>query len=77
MNQLTLETNNILDIQLLISLANRLNVKVVKVDIVPVITDQPIENEEIKGLLQSSTAFDFLKAVEEDIYTDADLKVVY
>ncbi len=77
MNQLTLQTNDLIDLQLLLSLAKRLNVKVVSVAISSATTEQAAENEEVKILLQNTTAFDFLKAEEEDIYTDGDLKVVY
>ncbi len=34
-------------------------------------------NREISSLAESGGAFDFLKAAEEDIYTDKDLKLTY
>lgn len=74
MNQLTLETNSVVDMQLLLSLAKRLNIKIVNVETSSLIVDEIIENEEVQSLLEASTAFDFLKVKEEDIYTDADLK---
>ena len=36
-----------------------------------------IDRSAIRQLIQHSTAFDFLKVDEEDVYTDADLKVKY
>ncbi len=40
-------------------------------------TDEDIQASEIQELIQHSAAFDFLHKEEEDIYTDADLKVRY
>ena len=40
------------------------------------LTDADINGLEIQTLIQNSAAFDFLKE-EEDIYSDADLKVRY
>lgn len=42
-----------------------------------VLTDSEINGIEIQTLIQNSPAFDFLNAEEEDIYSDADLKVKY
>ncbi len=42
-----------------------------------VLTDAEISGIEIQELLENSHAFDFLKSEEEDIYSDADLKVKY
>ena len=41
------------------------------------LTDADINGLEIQTLIVNSTAFDFLKAEEEDIYSDTDLKVKY
>lgn len=38
---------------------------------------QDINGKELAYLMNESTSFDFLKAEEEDIYSDADLKVKY
>lgn len=40
-------------------------------------TEEDIQVSEIQELVQHSAAFDFLHNEEEDIYTDADLKVRY
>lgn len=40
-------------------------------------TDEDIQANEIQELIQHSAAFDFLHEEEEDVYTDADLKVCY
>ena len=42
-----------------------------------VLTDIDINSVEIQTLIENSSAFDFLKSDEEDIYTDADLKFKY
>ena len=42
-----------------------------------VLTDAEINSNEIQTLIENSAAFDFLKSNEEDIYSDADLKVKY
>lgn len=36
-----------------------------------------VNGAEIQTLIENNPAFDFLKAAEEDIYSDADLKVTY
>lgn len=41
------------------------------------LTDTDINGAEIQSLIDNNAAFDFLKADEEDIYSDADLKVKY
>jgi hypothetical protein len=41
------------------------------------LTDADINGTEIQSLIDNNPAFDFLKADEEDIYSDADLKVKY
>ena len=41
------------------------------------LTDADINGVEIQTLIDNNAAFDFLKAEEEDIYSDADLKVKY
>jgi hypothetical protein len=41
------------------------------------LTDSDINSAEIQSLIDNNPAFDFLKADEEDIYSDADLKVKY
>jgi hypothetical protein len=41
------------------------------------LTDADINGAEIQSLIDNNPAFDFLKADEEDIYSDADLKVKY
>lgn len=41
------------------------------------LTDADISGLEIQTLIENSAAFDFLKVEEEDIYSDADLKVRY
>lgn len=41
------------------------------------VTVEEIHANEIQELIQNSTAFDFLNAEEEDIYSDADLKLRY
>jgi hypothetical protein len=41
------------------------------------LTDAEINGAEIQALLNNNAAFDFLKADEEDIYSDADLKIKY
>jgi hypothetical protein len=41
------------------------------------LTDADINGAEIQSLIDNNTAFDFLKAAEEDIYSDADLKIKY
>lgn len=40
-------------------------------------TDADINGAEIQTLIENSLAFDFLKAEEEDIYSDADLKIKF
>lgn len=40
-------------------------------------TEEDIQASEIQELIQHSPAFDFLHKEEEDVYTDADLKVRY
>ena len=78
MNRVTLETNDVFDLQLLLSLAKRLNAKIVDVKSTSTqITDAPLDANELSILLQNSSSFDFLKAQEEDIYIDADLKTKY
>lgn len=42
-----------------------------------VLTDADINGVEIQTLIENSSVFDFLKSDEEDIYSDADLKVKY
>ena len=41
------------------------------------LTDADINGLEIQTLIENSTAYDFLKAEEEDMYSDTDLKVKY
>ncbi len=41
------------------------------------LTDADINGAEIQILLENSTTLDFLKADEEDIYSDADLYIKY
>ncbi len=41
------------------------------------LTDADINSAEIQILLENSTTLDFLKADEEDIYSDADLNIKY
>jgi predicted DNA-binding antitoxin AbrB/MazE fold protein len=46
------------------------------------IHDEKLANEEVRAaeiqeLIENSAAFDFLRQEEEDVYTDADLKVRY
>ena len=41
------------------------------------LTDADINSAEIQILLENSTTLDFLKADEEDIYSDADLYIKY
>jgi hypothetical protein len=41
------------------------------------LTDADINSVEIQMLLENSTSLDFLKADEEDIYSDADLNKKY
>lgn len=41
------------------------------------LTHADINGVEIQTLIENSAAFNFLKAEEEDIYSDADLKVKY
>lgn len=41
------------------------------------LTDADINGAEIQTLIENSLAFDFLKAEEEDIYSDADLKIKF
>jgi hypothetical protein len=80
MNQIILETNDSLDLQLLLAFAKRLKVDVVSVKIEHQeveLTDEAIDSQEILHLLQHSTTLDFLKDDAEDIYSDADLKKVY
>ncbi|MDX1942224.1 MAG: hypothetical protein SFU99_16790 [Saprospiraceae bacterium] len=40
-------------------------------------TEEGIQANEIQELIEHSAAFDFLHKEEEDVYTDADLKVRY
>ncbi len=40
-------------------------------------TDTDIHASEIQELIEHSSAFDFLNNQEENVYTDADLKVRY
>ena len=42
-----------------------------------IIADHDISGVEIQVLIENSTAFYFLLNEEEDIYSDADLKVKY
>ncbi len=44
--------------------------------ILPVPLDE-MQGTTIQQLIQDNAAFDFLNADEEDVYTDADLKVKY
>lgn len=41
------------------------------------LTDADINGAEIQTLIENNLAFDFLKAEEEDIYSDADLKIKF
>ena len=41
------------------------------------LTDVEINGAEIQTLIDNNAAFDFLKAEDENIYSDADLKVKY
>ena len=41
------------------------------------LTDADINGVEIQTLVENSATFNFLKAEEEDIYSDADLKIKY
>jgi hypothetical protein len=41
------------------------------------LTDSDVNGAEIQSLINNNAAFDFLKADEEDIYSDADLKEKY
>ena len=41
------------------------------------VIDTDISGLDIQTLIENNAAFDFLKANEEDIYSDADLKVKY
>lgn len=50
---------------------------VVFLDSLPKITNKDLSNEEIRQYLAKSESFAFLDAEEEDVYTNADLKVKY
>ncbi len=39
--------------------------------------EEPLSAQSLHSLLEKNPAFDFLAAEEEDIYSDADLKVKY
>jgi hypothetical protein len=39
--------------------------------------DEDITSEELHLIAQEGGAFDFLENIEEDIYSDADLKIKY